>query len=242
MSDAFDIAGTAEQEATAASAKYNYGKLKITPRFIQWKDKQPTEIDAATYTALDARSRSLEYVFGVDIQEFKPDLQFTYDRKVQVGGPDWNKTLKPSIEAVAGKGSTDKDALAATLRSLNGSYVCAEDVPQIPTPKNPNRANFNTIKIITVYPTREACFAAWQERYGGEAASGGTPANDTPAGYTPEAWAKQAPDLKTLRAKYIAGGKKPTEATDAAAEEYGATGAQVAKLLGIEYTPELIPA
>lgn len=247
MSDEFDFAGTAQEEAQVASGKLNFGKLKITPRFVQWKDNQPTEIDAATYANLGARERSLEYVFTVDIQEFKPELQFTYERKVQVGGLDWSKILKPSLEAVCGKGSSDKELLAATLRSLNGRYVCAEDVPQTPTTKKPDRAKYSTVQLAALYDTREACHAAWQEKYGAQAAgaagsgaahgsaSGGL---DVPPGYTAETWAKQAEDLRKLRVKYIQGGKSAHEATDAAASEYGASGAQVAKLLGIEYQAE----
>lgn len=241
--DEFDFAGKAEEEAQVAGGKFNFGKLKITPRFLRWQDSQPTEIDAATYANLSARERSLEYVFTVDIQEFKPDLKFTYERRVRVGDLDWNKILKPSLDAVCGKGSSDKELLAATLRSLNGRYVCAEDVPQTPTTKKPDRAKYSTVQLVALYETREACHAAWQEKYGANAAGAtGTAAHgpasgalDVPPGYTAETWAKQADDLRKLRVKYIQGGKSAHEATDAAASEYGASGAQVAKLLGIEY-------
>lgn len=248
MSDEFDFAGTAEEEAQVASGKFNYGRLKITPRFLQWKDRQPTEIDAATYAKLGARERSLEYVFGIDVQEFKPDLSFTYERRVQVGGLDWTKILKPSLEALCGKGSTDKELLAATLRGLNGRYVCAEDVPQVPTTKNPDRAKYSTVKFTALYASRELCHAAWQEKYGATAggsngASAGA-ALDIPAGYTADTWAKQHDDIAKLRASYIGKGKPPAQATEAAAAEYGATAAQVLKLLGLnvrDQEPEQIP-
>lgn len=233
MSDEFDFAGPAEEEAQVAGGKYNYGKLKIVPRFLIWKDRQPTEIDAATYATLDARSRSLEYVFSVDVQEFNADLTFTYDRKVQVGGLDWVKTLKPSIEALQGAGATDKDHLATTLRALNGRYICAEDVPQVPTKTKPDRAKYSTIKLTAVYETREACHAAWQKKYGAAPAAG-----DVPGGYTPETWAKQADDLKKLRTSIIGKGKTPVQATEMAAAEYGATAAQVAALLGLEHVAD----
>ena len=240
MSDEFDFAGQAEEEAQAASGKFNYGKLKITPRFVAWKDKQPTEIDAATYATLPARERSLEYVFGVDVQEFKPTLTFIYERRVGVGSVDWTKILKPSIEALCGKGSTDKELLAATLRSLNGRYVCAEDVPQTPTTKNPDRAKYKTVKLTALYDSREACHAAWQEKYGAD--GDGAATADIPAGYTAETWAKQADDLKKLRTSIIGKGKPPAQATEMAAAEYGATAAQVAKLLGLEQVEDHEPA
>jgi hypothetical protein len=228
--DEFDGVVTAEEEAQAASGKFNFGRLKITPRFLAWKDKQPTEIDAQTYATLDARSRSLEYVFGVDIQEFKPDLRFTYERKIQVGGLDWGKIFKPSLEAVIGAGSTDKDTLANTLRRLSGRYVCFEDVPQTPTKNKPERSKYSTASLVKVYDTRELCFAAWHEKYGGESAGNGA-APDVPSGYTAETWAKQAADIEKLRIAYIGKGNTPAQATELAAAEYGATAGQVVKLL-----------
>lgn len=229
--DEFDAVATAEEEAQAAGGKFNFGKLKITPRFLAWKDKQPTETDAQTYAHLDARSRSLEYVFSVDIQEFKPDLRFTYERRVQVGGLDWTKILKPSIEAVCGQGSTDKDTLANTLRGLNGRYVCVEDVPQTPTKNKPDRSKYSTVSLVKVYDTREQCHAGWQEKYGGESTGAGGAAADVPMGYTADTWAKQAADIEKLRAAYISKGNPPAKATELAAAEYGATAGQVVKLL-----------
>lgn len=235
--DEFDGVVAAEEEAQSASGKFNFGKLKITPRFLAWKDKQPTEIDAQTYATLDARSRSLEYVFGIDIQEFKPDLRFIYERKVQVGGLDWNKVLKPSLDVVCGANSTDKDNLANTLRSINGKYVGVEDVPQTPTKSKPDRSKYSTISLVKVFESRDACYAAWKEKYGGDA---GESAPDLPTGYTAETWGKQAGDIGKLRAAYIGKGKTPAEATGLAAAEYGATAPQVAALLGLA-DPTQIP-
>lgn len=227
--DEFDNVATAEEEAQVASGKFNFGKLKILPRFLGWKDKKPTEIDAATYAGLEARARSLEYVFSIDIQEFKPDLRFTYERRVQVGGLDWNKILKPSLEAVIGTGSTDKETLANTLRALNGRYVCMEDVPQTPMKNKPERSKYSTASLVKVYETRELCYAAWQEKYGSD--TSGTPAADVPNGYTSDTWAKQAGDIEKLRIAYIGKGNPPAKATEMAAAEYGATAGQVVKLL-----------
>ncbi len=241
--DPFDIAGQAEEEAATASGKLNFGKLTIRPRFLAWQDGQPTEIDLSTYQTLDARKRSLEYNFQVDIQEFKPDLSFTYERKVGVGSLDWNKILKPSIEAVCGRGSTDKETLAATLRRLHGAYICAEDVPQTPTKSKPDRVKYNTIKLVTIFESREACHAAWQEKYGAAQTSGGNGAAaasaDVPPGYTADSWKKQADDIKKLRLSYIQKGTPAADATRAAAEEYGATAAQVTALLGLKSVDEI---
>lgn len=241
--DDFALAGQAEEEAAAASGRANFGKLTIRARFLAWSEGQPTEVDASTYQGLGPRQRSLEYVFQVDVQEFKPDLNFTYERKVSVGGLDWNKILKPSLEAVFGAGSADKDHLADTLRKLHSAYVCVEDVPQTPTRAKPDRAKYNTIKLVTVFDTREACYAAWQEKYGTTQANGnggGAPVADVPPGYTADTWAKQKDDLTKLRTAYIGKGNPPTKATELAASEYGASPLQVAKLLGVAYG-EFVP-
>lgn len=242
MTDAFDYTQTAENEAQASAGKLNFGKLKISPRFLMWVDKKPVEIDAATYSKLGARERSLEYVFGVDIQEFKPDLQFTYERKVQVGGLDWNKTFKPSLETIFGKDAVAKD-LAACLRQLHGAYVCVEDVPQIATKAHPDRAKYSTVKMVARYATREACYAAWKEKYGDANGSGGngrvlvTDDNlDVPIGYTAETWEAMKVDLNRLYTKHAAA-NTPAEAARLAGEEYGASAAQVATLLDIAIGP-----
>ena len=236
--DDFDVAGQAEEEAAAASGRSNYGKLTLRARFLAWADGHPTEVDAATYNTLGPRQRSLEYVFAVDVQEFKPDLSFTYERKVGVGSLDWNKILKPSIESVFGAGSTEKDSLPATLRKLHGAYVCVDDVPQTPTRNRPDRSKYNTVKLVTVFETREACHAAWVEKYGAASSNGNGHASaiaDVPPGYTNDTWAKQKDDLVKLRTGYIGKGNPPAKATELAAAEYGATPLQVARLLSVAY-------
>lgn len=237
--DDFAMAGQAEEEAAAATGKFNFGKLTLKARFLAWAEGQPTEVTAAVYGSLGPRQRSLEYVFQVDVQEFKPDLNFTYERKVGVGSLDWNKILKPSLEAVFGAGSTEKDHLATTLRKLHGAYVCVEDVPQTPTRNKPDRSKYNTIKLVTLYETREACFAAWREKYGSAQASG-APIADVPPGYTGDTWAKQKDDIAKLRQAYLGKGNPPAKATELAAAEYGASALQVAKLLNVAYG-EFIP-
>jgi hypothetical protein len=245
MTDAFDYTQTAEQEAQASAGKLNFGKLKISPRFLMWQDRKPIEIDAGTYAKLGARERSLEYVFGVDIQEFKPELQFTYERKVQVGGLDWNKTFKPSLETIFGKDTVAKD-LAACLRQLHGAYVCIDDVPQIATKAHPDRAQYSTVKLVARYATREACYAAWKEKYGGSNGGGNgkvlvTDENlDVPIGYTAETWEAMKPDLYRLYIKH-ASVHSPAEAARFAGEEYGASAAQVASLLEVNIA-EAAPA
>ena len=237
MSDEFDLVGQAEEEATPAGAKFNYGKLTIKPRFLQWVDKKPTEITAALYAAIPPKERSLEYVFSIDIQEFNPALKFTYERKVQVGGLDWNKILKASLTKLVGDAATTKEALPNTLRTLNGKYVCAEDVPQTPTKSKPDVSKYNTISVAKVFNTREECYGEYIKAYPpsdsrGSSTGGAAHGPTVPIGYTADSWAKVKPELVALFDKY-ATQFPPKVAAKKVGEDYGATMENVIELLGL---------
>jgi hypothetical protein len=189
----------------------NFGKLSINTRFLKWTDGKPTEITATEWQKLPKTGgKGMELIFGVDIQEFKPALEFTYQRKVTVDGSDWYKTVAPSIEALMGKGSMEKGDTAKgiaptrnkTLNSLIGKYVAVEDVPQQPR-KNaaPDAKQFNTIKFVKVYATREECYAELQAlspSNGTEAGVAEAPHDPmVPEGYSKSDWLsmKNDPDL-----------------------------------------------
>lgn len=237
--DEFDLAPQAEEEAIPAGLKLNFGRLTIKPRFLHWVDRQPQEVNAQTYQALQPKERSLEYVFAIDIQEFNPALKFTYERKVQVGGLDWNKVLKASLTKLLGDTHTTKKELPNTLRQLNGRYVCAEDVPQTPTSKNPDRSKYNTISILKVFESREKCYAEYAEIYkkdGPDSGSApGAPAAKGPSipiGYNADTWLKLKPELNALFLKYAA--QMPAKvAARKTGEDYGATMENVIELLGL---------
>lgn len=235
MSDEFDLVATAEEEAQQSTgAKQNFGKLTIKPRYVQWVDKKPVEVNAAVYGALGVKERTLEYAFAVDIQEFNPNLKFTYERKVQIGGLDWNKILKPSLAKLAGESAVTKEELPNTLRQLNGRYVAVEDVPQVATTKNPDRAKYNTVALLKVFKTREECYADYVAVFGKETASGGSaaPKARVPIGYSLESWLKIKPEIEALHAKYR-GQFPPVVALKKTGDEYGATADEVAELLGV---------
>lgn len=239
MSDEFDLVGQAEEEAIPPGAKLNFGRLTIKPRFLQWVEKKPVEVNEQQYMALGAKERSLEYVFTVDIQEFNPRLKFQYERKVQVGGLDWNKILKKSLEAILGETRTTKEELPNTLRQLNGRYICAEDVPQVPTKGSPDRSKYNTISIAKVFDTREACYAAYVEQYppsndhGSAGAAAAAKGPSVPIGYTAESWLKLKPELNALFVKYSAAMPAKVAARKTG-EDYGATMENVIELLGLK--------
>lgn len=244
----------------------NYGKLTIGQRFIQWNEGKPSDVTAAQWKALpqkDAQGKNqkgMEILFGIDVQELNTNLQFTYERKVAVNGADWYKTLVPSIEAILGKGSMAEgdtaknivDKRSATLRSLNGKYVCVEDAPQQPR-KNaaPDAKQYSTIKFVKVFDSREACYAEWKALSGNSASASanGTGRSEwTPPDYDDATWASvkgeaQAAVSAALEAATSANKAKPKVVKEKAiadakiaaikkfSEDYGATEAQVEHLV-----------
>lgn len=164
-----DILGGAEEEASAARERMQYGVLDIQPRYVRWvteDDKRlPKEITPTEYKDTPTRTRSLEVVFSVNIQEFNPSLDWTYERRVNVGGADWHRILKPSIEELMGEGTMEKETMGATLGQLRGKYVAVADVLQSPTKRNPD-PEYRTAKFVTIFADRDACYAEWYERYG----------------------------------------------------------------------------
>lgn len=113
--------------------------------------------------------KMLELTASVDTQEFNPELQKSYSRRIQVKAAPWNKKgedgkytsipsdweaiFEPSILAVTGL----NDAKAA-LKALQGKYVKVLDVKQQPTKRQPE-PTYNTAKVVAVYESREAAYA-----------------------------------------------------------------------------------
>lgn len=178
--DEFDLSDAPEMPSGVFT---NYGKLTLAQKYMKWENGGTVEVTKDVFKSLPAKvdskgAKQIDMVFTVDIQEFKPSLSFTFERKVTVDGLDWNKIVAPSIEAVMGKGSMVKgdtsknvaDTRNTTLAKLNGKYVAYQGVPQTPTKKNPD-PKYNTFKLIKVYDSREACYADF-------VAAGGTKSSD----------------------------------------------------------------
>lgn len=250
--DEFDLMAEQDENSTIGLPRLNFGKLSITSRYVQWQDKNPVEVTAAQFSKLDPKQRTQEAIIAVAIQEFNPALQFTYSRKVNVGGLDWNKIFKPSLfKAMGVKASEDKaeqaKQLATALRKLNGAYVSVEDVPQTPTKRQPD-SKYNTAKLITVYADRTACYAAWKSVYGGAGANGQGEVADAgptfesgiPADYTATSWAEQKEAFSQAYNAYVKtlkSGTVPQKRTQALAyvaeNEAGSTPEQLAELIGV---------
>lgn len=249
--DEFDYMGEADASSTIGLPKLNFGKCTISSRFIQWSDKTPIEVTAAQFAKLDPKQRSQEAVISIDIQEFNPNLQFTYSRKVQVGGLDWNKIFKPSLfKALHMTALDDKDRrtkqVSEAMRKLNGAYVCVEDVPQSPTKREPE-SKYNTAKVIMVFASRVECFEHWKSTYNKAGANGASEvesvgpvfANGIPDGYDAQSWAGQKEAFATAYQEYVKTlkGTVPQKRVAALAyvaeNEAGSTAEQLAELLGV---------
>jgi len=175
--DEFDLSDAPEMPTGVFT---NYGKLSLTIKYGVWNKGALEEASRDDFKKSPAKvdgknAKQIDMVFGINIQEFKPSLSFTYERKVTVEGLDWSK-----------------DNRNATLAKINGKYVAYQDVPQIPTKNKPERSNYNTFKLVKVFESREACHAEFVAA-NGTATSGSAPApeaNDpnVPSAYSREDW------------------------------------------------------
>jgi hypothetical protein len=195
---------TLDEEASAAetfSAKASFGQVSITPhRYIQWNDGTPTDVSAEVFATLPERQRSLELLISINIQEFRPSLDFQYERRVRIGDSDWWATVRPSVEAIMGKGSMSAGRYAQTFGKLNGSYVEIHDVPK------QKEEGYNTVKFIHLFGSRDECYNAWKERYGDDGVAS-TPVDNVPEGWDAAVWAETAKGIKELLAK----GEQPVD-------------------------------
>lgn len=172
MSNDFDLLNEVQEAQTGFK---QIGKLTISTKLMLWRDKKLEEASRADWVKADKSQRAMDTLFEVNIQEFKPQLGFSYSRKVRVGGLDWQKTLVPSIEALMGKDSMSEARKSETLMALNGKYVAVMDVPEQPR-KNaaPDAKQYNTVKFVKVYQSREEALHDASEGFAGAASNGST--------------------------------------------------------------------
>lgn len=186
-----------EADALAPDAVFtNYGKFawKVN-RYIVWADGKPNEVSAAEYGKAPARikvgeknltAKNIELLLTADIQEFKPTLSFTYERKINIGDQDWNATFKPSLEKALnvkiakGVPAEKEISVAEALARVLGQYVAYKDVPQKKVATDGK--TYKTMQIVRVFGSRAACVAAMGE---GGNTNGAHPV-ELPAGYDPK--------------------------------------------------------
>ena len=157
----------------------NYGKLEVGVEYLKWENKKPTVVDSATYKSLPASSKQMNIIIGVDIQEFKADLDFGYSRKVKFCGKDWYDILEPSIVEVfglEGKGRELTTAAAKALFTASGKYVFVDDTPN----KAGRTYNDKVLKVpalTNIFESREAMVKEVENRFGGLPDDIATPSN-----------------------------------------------------------------
>lgn len=167
----------AENAPEAGYSNVSFGRLIATPQVIWWttEGEGESKVREAHRKPFEdgyqlKEGESMEVNFVVKISELNPNLQFEYDRTVSIRKSgkqktDWWEIVLPSLERVFGK----KWAQAMGAQP----YVAVEDVPNIgnkTTKKDPSKV-WGVPKFIEVYPTKEACIAARDARYGGSAAA-----------------------------------------------------------------------
>jgi len=230
----------ADQDASAADkrgVKVNFGQLTIKPfRFTHWQDdgsgnRTPIEVKPEQYGNLPTGSRSMDLEFSINVKEFNPSWENPYERRCRIGSKDWYATIRPSIEAILGKGSMAEGKYSGTLADLNGKYVETNDVPQ-KEKDGTDSTEWNMIKLITVFSSRSECFAAWQERFGGNGEEAPTASGlDMPDIYDEASWRGALVDIK----KALNTGQTVQEV----AKDYSASNRQVLQALTGEIKKEL---
>lgn len=204
----------------------NIGKLTLKQVYKLWVNGATQEVTREVFKAAADKqadgkgAKQVDMKFAVDLQEFAPNLQFTYDRDITVDGADWKKIVAPAIEEVMGKGSMVKgdtgksiaDTRNATLAKLNGKYVAFQDVPQVPRRNAaPGAKVYNTFKLTQVFESREKAYAAHVALRGASAsANGAQPTLDAnvPPDFAPADWYGLKGELQEAVAKALAEAQK----------------------------------
>ena len=159
-----------EQADNAPEAGYinvNYGKLVITPNVITWtgdKNNRTKETNPMKAGVPLTKEQTLELVFEVDIAEFNPALEFTWERNVAVKKSgtiltDWSEIVEPSLIHVFGK-NWAKEA-------MKQPYVEVEDAPNISGKASKKTGKvFSVPKFLRAFANKDECAKAREEKYG----------------------------------------------------------------------------
>lgn len=208
-----EVMAEAEAMSEAMQTFSQFGRLTYgAPRFIKFEDGAAIDVTKQEWLDLGKRGKMCEWFINVDIQEFNPSLDFSYERKVGVNSNDWFKHWRQSIidvfelEAQVDPELKGKEKAAAlnrlfnaAFKSLNGKYVEASDVPQEPR-KNatPTDKIYRTPELRAVFESRADCVAAITERFGTAPAGVAAVQQDAPEGFASHA--EFADTVATLRA------------------------------------------
>jgi len=162
----------------------NFGPLVVTPLVVTWQGRgnPPEKVSLTDYmkaigldedddVELDPQKQSFQIRFSMDLSDLNPTLNFPYEREISIVEnskdgkikTDWSATVLPSLEKVFGKNWYEK-ILPNGKKAAPVLYVAAENVDSLVPPRE-GKKNFGVPKFIAVYPDRDTCIDARDERY-----------------------------------------------------------------------------
>lgn len=180
-----------EAQAEANSSFSNFGRLTYGPTLFkvfpdaggveevskeEWLSVGVTRQQMASH---GIKGKIAEITVRVDIQEFKPELDFGYERRVGMGSVDWREHWSRSIanvfdidEKVEGLRGAERQRefnkhVREAMKQIAGQYVEIADVPQEPRKNAPQTdVVYRTPELRQVFESREACMDEIQARFG----------------------------------------------------------------------------
>lgn len=171
--NAFDLGAITQAISDAPDAGYinqNFGRMTLLPQIVHWTRKPDGTREKVARPMTKGQNpdpnkgESLELKITVDISEFNPALEFSYERNVTVRNStdkdksDWTEIVEPAFVAVLGKGWLAK--------ALERPYVCIEDVANVNKAVSKKSGKVLTVpKLIAVYANAAECKLARDARY-----------------------------------------------------------------------------
>lgn len=200
-------------EAAVAAAnsgtRTNMGRLTLRLKYLEWVNKMPMEVGVDRYRELGKRDRSMELTVMVDIQELNPTLDFQYERRVMMHSKDWFEHWQRSlIEYYELDAEITDESLSKKERQIEinklvmtrtgelaGQYVLLADEEQ--SKQKDTDKIYRTPALMEVYESREACFDAYEERFGTRPVGSAPVAKEPPEGF--DTYAEFLTTVRSLR-------------------------------------------
>lgn len=168
--DPNQIQQAADNAPSAGFSPMRFGRVSMQPNVLRWVEENGVRVPKRSPLApgyMLAQGETMELNFIVDIQEFSPNLQFTYERAVSVRKTqrsgervveptDWSEIVEPSLVKVFGK--------TWPARLLVRPYVQVEEVPNVAGRASKKSGKmFGVIKFVRVFPNKDAAYAAFKD-------------------------------------------------------------------------------
>lgn len=178
-----ELLDDAATKAANSSRSTWTGRLTLSLKYLQWVNSHPVEVGKDEFRKLES-DKSMEATFAIDIQELRPNLDFTWSRRLMLFSKNWYDhwqssvmeyyEIEPdaSLKTKERQAALNKDVARKTF-ALNGKYVTIADLDES-KPKDPDRP-FSVPSLVKVHESQAACFDEYEKRFGtrpvGDAAS-----------------------------------------------------------------------